>query len=247
MHLVAVAHSILTPEDKAAAFATILGVMPSEARAHSLVPLPRAVASRAVSETRVARCRAAPRRRPGLVVVSADQVIGDSRRFLARTFVVTDESSSRTRKDGAQAQLAWGDIVAVVAACGSRTCRRVIRRRRRRRRPVRPRERHALRRHQPRRRRRACQRARAGARACARSDQRARGRSLDETGHASRSCSAGSPPSPTPTTGRLVAVRARDARLSLAVTAIRSANVFCAPHAQRGGRWGDPRGCGSRR
>lgn len=110
MFLVALGPCLLEPDDKAARLVRTLFVTPSEARQHSLVPAPRAVAARAsLAEARALADRLVGDGLPALVL-GPDDVITDAKRFLARTFVVTDEGVGAVRKDGGQARLPWGDV-----------------------------------------------------------------------------------------------------------------------------------------
>lgn len=116
MYLVVVVQSILEPEDKAAHLVRLLGMTPTEARGHAVVALPRVVASRGAVDVALGLARQLAAHGMGAAVIGPDDVVPDARRFIARTLRVDDEGVSAVRKDGAAAQLSWGDVSAAILA-----------------------------------------------------------------------------------------------------------------------------------
>ena len=113
-HIVAIVRSDLTPDERAARLARILTLTPYEARQHAMVQPPRAVASRPTAEDAAALAgRLLAEGMPAAVFDQAS-ILDDSRRFLARSLKVSEAGLAGLRKDGAQSQLTWGNVVAIV-------------------------------------------------------------------------------------------------------------------------------------
>ncbi|OGQ16860.1 MAG: hypothetical protein A2138_20650 [Deltaproteobacteria bacterium RBG_16_71_12] len=119
-HIVAVLHTDLSPDERVERLGRILSVTPYEARQHALVPPPRALASRPGAEEATALVdRLAAEGMPS-AVFHQDAILADARRFVARALEVRDHGLAGARKDGAQVQLVWGDVTAIVVGLRNR-------------------------------------------------------------------------------------------------------------------------------
>ena len=112
-HIVAIVRSDLTADDRAERLARILSLTPYEARQHAMVQPPRAVASRATAGEALELATRLDSEGMFASVFHQHDILGDARRFLARTLQVRDAGLAGLRKDGAQGQLAWSNVVAI--------------------------------------------------------------------------------------------------------------------------------------
>ncbi|MBI1948380.1 MAG: hypothetical protein HYS27_22015 [Deltaproteobacteria bacterium] len=119
-HIVAVLHSDLSPDERVERLSRVLSITPYEARQHATVPPPRALVSRPTAADAAALAERLGGEGMPSAVFHKDGLLTDGKRFLTRTLLVRDDGVAGARKDGAQAQLVWGDVAAVVVGVRNR-------------------------------------------------------------------------------------------------------------------------------